>query len=128
MNIQISSAKIVLSKKMQIMRLETVNLSLIDVIKVKQTKFPTMTTISLHNITEKIRSGYVTLTGEYGKTYRNKALCIPGYGWVPCSRKLQSNFTTNPSELMVVISDEDDEYRPVTSDIWVTRSNIITFY
>ena len=102
-----------------------VNNCAIDVIKVNQNKFPTMTTISLHNITEKIRAGYMTLTGEFGKKYRNQALCIPGYGWVPCSRKLQSDFTTNPSELMVVISDEDDTYRPVTSDIWVTRSNII---
>lgn len=110
------------------MRLGTVNPSLINVIKVEQNKFPTMTTISLHNITEKIRSGYMILTGEYGKTYRNQALCIPGYGWVPCSRKLQSNFTTNPSELMVVISDEEDAYRPVTSDIWVTRSNMSTVF
>ena len=84
-----------------------------------------MTTISLHNLTEKIKYGYITLIGEYGRQYRNPALHIPGYGWVPCSRKLQNNFTTNPSDLMLVISDDDDAYRPVTSDIWVTRSNIV---
>ncbi|WP_305156610.1 hypothetical protein, partial [uncultured Muribaculum sp.] len=98
-----------------------------DVIKVKQ-KFPTMTTISLHSLTERLKSGYMTLTGEYGRKYRNQALFVPNYGWVPCSRKLQSNFTTNPSELMVVISDADDRFRPVTSDIWVTRSNILTVF
>lgn len=87
-----------------------------------------MTTISLHNLTERLKSGYMILTGEYGRTYRNQALLVPNYGWVPCSRKLQNNFTTNPSELMVVISDAEDSYRPVTSDIWVTRSNISTVF
>lgn len=105
-----------------------VNLFGVYVIKVKQNKFPTMTTISLHNLTERLKSGYMVLTGEYGRKYRNQALFIPDYGWVPCSRKRQSNFSTNPSDLMVVISDEDDNYRPVTSNIWVTRSNISTVY
>lgn len=104
-----------------------VNLCSVIVIKVKQ-KFPTMTTISLHNLTERLKSGYMTLTGEYGKKYRNQALFVPNYGWVPCSRKLQGNFTTHPSELMLVISDADDQYRPVTSDIWVTRSNILKVF
>ena len=99
-----------------------------EVIKVKQNRFPTMTTISLHNLTERLKSGYMLLTGEFGRKDRNQALLVPNYGWVPCSRKLQNNFTTNPSELMVVISDADDDYRPVTSDIWVTRSNISTVF
>lgn len=102
-----------------------VNLQIIVGTKVKQKTIHTMTTISLHNLTEKIKYGYITLIGEYGRQYRNPALHIPGYGWVPCSRKLQNNFTTNPSDLMLVISDDDDVYRPVTSDIWVTRSNIV---
>lgn len=87
-----------------------------------------MTTISLHNLTERLKSGYMILTGEYGRKYRNQALLVPNYGWGPCSRKLQNNFTTSPSELMVVISDAEDSYRPVTSDIWVTRSNISTVF
>ena len=105
-----------------------VNFFGMEVIKVKQNRFPTMTTISLHNLTERLKSGYMILTGEFGRKYRNQALLVPNYGWVPCSRKLQNNFTTNPSELMVVISDADDSYRPVTSDIWVTRSNISTVF
>lgn len=86
-----------------------------------------MTTVSLQHLTNigPIEAGYVTLYGEYGKRYNNRALNIPGYGWVPCSRKLQSNFTTSPDELMLVISDPDDDYIPVTSEIWVTRSNIV---
>ena len=52
-----------------------------------------MTTISLHNLTERLKSGYMILTGEYGRKYRNQALLVPNYGWVPCSRKLQNNFT-----------------------------------
>lgn len=106
----------------------TVNLSEVFVIKDKIKISYDMTTISLRNIKDTIHAGYMTLTGAYGKNYRNRALHIPGYGWVPCSRKLQSDFTTNPCELMVVISDEDDSYRPVTSDIWVTRSNIVASF
>lgn len=87
-----------------------------------------MTTIALHNVTDQIQTGYVTLYGKTGISYHNKALLIPGYGWVPCSKKLQGDFTTNPDSLMLVISDEDDDYRPVTSDIWVTRSNVERTY
>ena len=75
-----------------------------------------MTTISLQHLKSEasIEAGY-----------NNRALNIPGYGWVPCSRKLQMNFTTSPDELMLVISEPDDEYIPVTSEIWVTRTNIV---
>ncbi len=87
-----------------------------------------MTTIALHSVTDQIKTGYVTLYGKTGISYHNKALLIPGYGWVPCSKKLQDDFTTNPDSLMLVISDADDDYRPVTSDIWVTRSNVVRSY
>lgn len=92
-----------------------------------QTKLRNMTTVSLQHLSNigSIEAGYVTLYGEYGKRYSNRVLNIPGYDWVPCSRKLQSNFTTSPNELMLVISDSDDDYIPVTSEIWVTRSNIV---
>lgn len=90
-------------------------------------KISDMTTISLQHLKSEasIEAGYMTLYGEYGKRYNNRALNIPGYGWVPCSRKLQMNFTTSPDELMLVISEPDDEYIPVTSEIWVTRTNIV---
>lgn len=86
-----------------------------------------MTTISLHNLKNQsqLRVGYITLYGSTGIRYHNQALEVPGYGWVPCSRKLQNNFSAKPADLMLVISDPDDSGKPVTSDIWVTRSNIV---
>lgn len=69
-----------------------------------------------------ISRGYMTLIGSTGIHYRTPALNIPGYGWIPCSRKLKNFMTTDPDELLLVISGEDDNFRPVTSDIWVTRT------
>lgn len=89
-----------------------------------------MTTVSLQDINNNgpIEAGYMILYGEYGRRYNNRALKIPGYGWVPCSKELQENFTINPSELMIVISDENDDYVPITSPIWVTRNNIVRIF
>lgn len=84
-----------------------------------------MTTVYLNNFenSSTLKAGYMNLYGSTGIRYRNRAIHVPGYGWVPCSRKLQSNFTTDPSDLMLVISDSTDSDRPVTSDIWITRCN-----
>lgn len=84
-----------------------------------------MTTVYLSQMKPRneIRRGHVTLIGSTGIHYQNAALNILGYGWVPCSKRLQSNMTTNLDELMLVISDKDDSYKPVTSEIWVTRCN-----
>lgn len=68
------------------------------------------------------KRGYIDLYGSTGKTYRSTALLIPDYGWVPCSRKLCGNFTTDSSKLQLVVSLPDDEYHPVTSNIWITRT------
>lgn len=68
------------------------------------------------------RKGYVYLYGSTGKCYRNLALDIPGYGMVPCSRKLCSNFTDSSDKLIIVISDANDKNPPITSNIWVTLS------
>lgn len=86
-----------------------------------------MTTVYLNNLNgvSSIESRYMNLYGRTGIRYRNRALNIPGYGWVPCSRKLQGNFTTDPAKLMVVISEPSDDDHCVTSDIWVTRSNVV---
>ena len=83
----------------------------------------------MHTVTlekgSKLKSGYIDLYGRTGIRYRNLALDVPGYGMVPCSRALSANFTNLSEKLMLVISDDDDEYKPVTSDIWITRSNIL---
>ena len=83
-----------------------------------------MTTISVHSLSheDNLKRGYVTLVGSTGIQYNNPALYIPKYGWVPCSKKLQSTFSAAPEDLTLVISDTEDEYIPVTSSIWVTRS------
>ena len=66
--------------------------------------------------------GYITLYGSTGKEYRSKALYVPDYGWVPCSRRLCGDFTTESTKLQLVISSAEDVCRPVTSDIWITRA------
>ena len=68
------------------------------------------------------KEGYIDLYGSTGKTYRCTALWVPGYGWVPCSRKLCGDFTTDSSKLRLVISSPDDVNPPVTSDVWITRA------
>lgn len=86
-----------------------------------------MTTIYLRNLrsASEIEVGYMDLYGTTGKRYRNRAMNIPGYGWIPCSRRLQCDFTTDPTKLVVVISDPSDRNCCVTSNIWVTRSNVV---
>lgn len=86
-----------------------------------------MRSVSLSFIKDasEIKCGHVILKGATSRSYWNRALFIPQYGWVPCSQKLITNFTTNPQELMVVESEPGDMYIPVTSPIWVTRSNIV---
>jgi hypothetical protein len=77
------------------------------------------------NITNLLRVGEVVLNGSTGNKYINKALHVPGYGWVPCSKALCDKFTNDPKHLVLVISEADDIYKPVTSDIWVTRTGLI---
>lgn len=70
-----------------------------------------------------LQSGTITLRGVTGIKYNNLALYIPNLGWIPCSKKLQNNFTCDPNKLMLVIEEGDDE-ECVTSNRWVTISNI----
>lgn len=75
-----------------------------------------------------LKSGYINLYGSTGICYRSLALYIPKIGWVPCSRKLKEAFTRDPNKLMLVIRDGDedkDKKYCVTSDVWVTLSNIV---
>lgn len=70
--------------------------------------------------------GNIALRGTTGRIYNNQAIKIPGYGWIPCSRKLQANFSNKTNDLMLVILDTYEEQSEiVTSDIWVTRSNLL---
>lgn len=67
--------------------------------------------------------GYINLYGSTGLCYRTLSLDIPGYGMVPCSRKLSIDFSSLSDDLMLVISERDDVNAPITSKIWVTRRN-----
>lgn len=65
--------------------------------------------------------GQTKLVDRGGHTHVVPALMVPGYGWVPCSRKLLADFTNNAEKLALVINDEDDENPPYTSNIWITK-------
>lgn len=78
------------------------------------------------NLSNPLEEGKVELMSSISlQKYINKALFVPGYGWVPCSKALCKNFTNDPKHLVLVISEEDDIDKPVTSDIWVTRTGLI---
>ena len=78
------------------------------------------------NLSNPLEEGRVELISSTSlQKYINKALFVPGYGWVPCSKALCNNFTNDPKHLVLVISEEDDIDKPVTSDIWVARTGLI---
>lgn len=77
------------------------------------------------NITHLLEVGKVVLVGSTGIKYTNTALLVPGYGWIPCSKALSKNFTTDPKQLVLIISEEDDTDKPVTSDIWISRTGLL---
>ena len=68
---------------------------------------------------EEIKEGYIRYK-KRSKEYKRTALYIPGFGWVPCSKRLIDDMTTDPYELVVVHMEYEDE--ETGSDIWVTRT------
>ncbi len=76
-------------------------------------------------LSDSLDVGLITLKGSTGRKYVNKALLVPGYGWVPCSKALCENFTTDPKHLVLILSEADDKERPVTSNIWIARTGLI---
>ena len=78
------------------------------------------------NLSSPLQVGSVELWSRVSlQKYTNKALLVPGYGWVPCSKALCDNFTNDPKHLVLVLSEEDDPNKPVTSDIWVARTGLL---
>lgn len=69
-----------------------------------------------------IKVGKIKLESQSGRTITRKALFIPDYGWVPCAKKLLDNFTTIPSELVIVFIDPTDDNYDNLSNIWVSRT------
>ncbi len=76
-------------------------------------------------LSDLLEIGKITLVGSSGEKYVNKALFVPGHGWIPCSKALCENFTNDPKHLVLIISEEDDINKPITSDKWVSRTGII---
>lgn len=68
---------------------------------------------------EEIKEGYIKYKVG-SKEYKKQALNIPGFGWVPCAKRLVENMTTDPKELVIVHMEPEDE--ETGSDIWVTRT------
>ena len=56
--------------------------------------------------------------------YRNRALEIPGFGIVPCSKRLEKDFTNKAELLAIVQNDDNDDNPPYSSHIWVTRTKV----
>ena len=75
-------------------------------------------------LTEPFKVGWISLYGRWGKLYIHKALNVPGYGWIPCSTKLQLDFTNDPKHLVIIKSDQNDSDPPVTSDVWISRTGL----
>ena len=76
-------------------------------------------------LAEPLEVGEVILKGATGINYKQKAMKIPEYGWIPCSQRLCSNFTNLPQHLVLVLSEEGDIDKLVTSDIWLARTGLI---
>lgn len=78
------------------------------------------------NIFGLLKEGYVDLFDRGGNHYRHKALFVPRYGFVPCSRRLMADYTNDSKFLSIVINDQNDIDPPFCSDIWITRSSLAT--
>lgn len=75
----------------------------------------------LYNLKEEdISEGVIIRKLRHGKYKEIKALNIPGFGWVPCAKRLVEDMTTDPDELVIVHMEPEDEN--TGSDIWVTRT------
>lgn len=85
-----------------------------------------MRTIFLEDIgvTGKLKSGYIDLFDRGGNKYRREALFVPGYEWVPCSRKLCEDYTDEAKSLALVIIEEEDKNSAFSSPIWITRPKV----
>lgn len=72
---------------------------------------------------EIFKSGYITLIGSSGLKYIHPALLVPGYGWIPCSQRLQKDYTRKSTDLLLVINNDKNDRVYVTSDRWITRKD-----
>ena len=68
-----------------------------------------------------LQTTYVDLYDRGGHKHHHKALVVPGFGSVPCSKRLENNFTNKAEELAIVMNDDEDKHPTFSSHIWITR-------
>ena len=74
-----------------------------------------------------LQTTYVDLYDRGGHKHHHKALVVPGFGAIPCSKKLESNFTNKAEELAIVMNDDEDKHPTFSSHIWITRPKVSYF-
>ena len=70
---------------------------------------------------------YVDLYDRGGHKHHHKALVVPGFGTIPCSKRLENNFTNKAEELAIVMNDDNDKRPTFSSHIWITRPKVSYF-
>ena len=58
-----------------------------------------------------LQTTYVDLYDWGGHKHHHKALVVPGFGTIPCSKRLENNFTNKAEELAIVMNDDEDKAR-----------------
>lgn len=71
-----------------------------------------------------LQTTYVDLYDRGGHKHHHKALVVPGFGTIPCSKRLENNFTIKAEELAIVMNDDEDKNPTFSSHIWITRPKV----
>ena len=71
-----------------------------------------------------LQTTYVDLYDRGGHKHHHKALVVPGFGTIPCSKRLENNFTNKAEELAIVMNDDEDKNPTFSSHIWITRPKV----
>lgn len=71
-----------------------------------------------------LQTTYVDLYDRGGHKHHHKALVVPGFGTIPCSKRLENNFTNKAEELAIVMNDDEDKHPTFSSHIWITRPKV----
>lgn len=74
-----------------------------------------------------LQTTYVDLYDRGGHKHHHKALVVPGFGVIPCSKRLENNFTNKAEELAIVMNDDEDKNPTFSSHIWITRPKVSYF-
>lgn len=76
------------------------------------------------NIEGELKVGYTYLYDRGNHKHMHKTLYVPGYGFVPCSRRLLDDFTTDSSLLALVITEPEEKGTAYSSNIWITKPQV----